>query len=472
MNILVKNIIVLSVLLTTFHPTMSQINKLLLKFAKESDSPDFTLSNLEDVPSNDIKLDLLTSLQASKKKCEHPQVTKPEDMTDTLTDKNKKLCTKALQTNFRDENASSNSLTFEEPADLIENKNIKISQDVLNQTLREEKLDDDAKDVEVNFEDQTNPTSPRSEENLSRDNNPQQLDEQNINLDESITYALLQQQLFQLESNMLSKEEEVKKNEKALLKICQDWEAEYAVEQKLKRREKQKRLEEQRKLKEFQEQQKQLKLQHERHPQRQQNRYRFLHLCDGQRPCDSRHSVKQGEQNSSKYKKKRKKKKKKKKKRKKKKGSLSSESSLSSSSSSSDSDNNSNIKALFELQPSHSKPKLATPDNELFFIPRIGDYINNDNMEANQHNRFPKKMLLSLPNLSDSDSDSDSEELEHNQRQNVAYDSIHQQQKMIRKEDCETSSIPSSNSPNHSWDHEKIKLSFRRTTPCSKQTYV
>jgi len=187
--------------------------------------------------------------------------------------------------------------------------------------------------------------------------------------------TMTSQQLFlQYEENvMLSKEEEIRKNEEALQKICRDWEAKYAAEQKLKREEEEKLLQEQQRIKRFEQQQKQLREQQQQ--QQQSNRYqRSLHTLGGQQPCVSAgYSVKQRrKQTSTKHNKKNKSNKKNKKNKKKgcslsdssssesSSSSGSSSSSESSSSSGSDSDTNDNITSISTLlynQPT-SSPQL------------------------------------------------------------------------------------------------------------------
>ena len=302
----------------------------------------------------------------------------------------------------------------------------------------------DFKNVEVNVEDQTNPTTTlRLEDNGSQ-------------LEESVPKSS-QQFFLQYEENMLlTKEEEVKKNEEALQKICQDWEAEYAAEQKLKREEGEKHLQEQQRIKRFEKQQKQIleQQQQKQLQQQQSNGYRSLHTFDGQ----NGYLAKQRRQTSTKFNKK--------------KGSRLSDSSSSESSSSSgssgsdtetndikdsiktmykpqqscsklhptcsklhptcslslslssessDSGNEEIIKNLSEKQPEHpcSTPQqLFIPDNsESFFIPRRRITNKNDDKQQidnvmglnQQNNKLPEKMFQqSFPNLSSSsDSDSD-----------------------------------------------------------------
>ena len=281
------------------------------------------------------------------------------------------------------------------------------------------------------------------------------------------------QQLFlRYEENvMLSKEEEIRKNEEALRKICQDWEAEYAAEQKLKREKEEKLLRERQQIMKFEQQQKRLREQQQQQ-QQQSNRYRGSFRTLGQQPCDSvGYSAKQRRrQTSAKHNKSNKKKK----------GcslsdsssseSSSSGSSSSSSSSGSDSDTNDNkisISTLLYNQPTSSPQlhltcsklqptcplslssstsssesdssdneekitktnkqqheqscsqqpqQLVIPDDESFFIPsrrNINNYDGNnkehvDNVGLDQHQQIKlPEFHRPLPNLSDSGSDSD-----------------------------------------------------------------
>ena len=408
---------------------------------KESDSQPFTLPTIVDVYLNEIKPLLQPSPPSLP--ISQPSEEKVAKPTEIFTDKSTKLCTKSLQVNLQRNDSS------EKPAHRIKTLNAtqyKCAKNV----------------VEVKLKDQINPTT--SYKNLLQNNDTQ--------LGESIPY-LSRQAFLQYEKNMLlSKEEEVKQNEEALLKICQDWEVEYAAEQKLKREEEEKLLREQR-IKRFEQQQKQIR---ERR-QQQLNRYRSLHPYYGQKPCGSGYSPniqQKRKQTSTKHNKKN---------NNKKKGSSlsdssSSESSSFSESSESDSDNNNNINSIstmYNKEPTCSKPqsacslslsstsssesysdndsddktlsyKLAIPDTESFFIPSRRNINVDDkqqmNVKLNQQNILSQRMFQSIPNLSDSDSDSESDTSSK------------------RSKDRKRRRSPSSNSSDLSRNHIKIKLSF------------